>query len=103
MTDLHTDLAEVNVAIDQAHTQLLIKMISIAKSESYDAATLQDLDDLIKDCNRHASTFNYLARQAALIQQTRHSVKLIKRELNTICEDLTSHLPELLQPDADKK
>lgn len=103
MTDLHTDLAEIDVAIDQAHTQLLIKMISIAKSESYDAATLQDLDDLVKDCNRHVSTFNYLARNAILIQQARHGAKVIKRELQMISEDLTSHLPEIYQPDPDKK
>ena len=103
MSDLHTHLAEVDVAIDQAHTQLLTKMISITKSESCDDETLQGLDDLVNACNRHASTFNYLARNAILIQQTRHGAKLIKRELNKICDDLTSHLPEIYQPDPDKK
>lgn len=99
MSDLHTRLAEVDVAIDQAHTQLLTKMISITKSESCDDETLQGLDDLVNACNRHASTFNYLARNAILIQQARHGAKLIKRELNKI----TSHLPEICQPDPDKK
>ncbi len=103
MSDLHTHLAEVDVAIDRAHTQFLIKMISITKSESYDDETLQDLDDLVKACNRHASTFNFLARQAVLLQKTRSDAKLIKLELNKICDDLTSHLPEIYQPDPDKK
>lgn len=103
MSDLHTHLDVVDVAIDQAHTHFLIKMISITKSESCDDATLQDLDDLIKACNRHSSTFNFLARQAVLLQKTRNSAKLIEHELNKICEDLTSHLPEIYQPDPDKK
>lgn len=103
MSDLHTHLAEVDVAIDQAHTQLLTKMISITKSESYEDEMHEDLNDLVRACQRHVATFNYLARNAVAIQQARTGAKRIKRELNIICEDLTSHLPEIYQPDLDKK
>lgn len=103
MSDLHTHLAEVDVAIDQAHTQLLTKMISITKSESYEDEMHEDLNDLVRACQRHVATFNYLARNAVVIQQKLTNAKLIKRELNIICEDLTFHLPEGFQSHSDKK